>query len=689
MEKIFYERAINFLRKMDLIWQILHGMDLEKLQEKLILARTIEEKKAVLFKIPKIKSLYARLAFSFLPSELELIALELCAIGQSEKVFRVSDLELLVPTERFYQELGGVLGYQVEVLKRIKKTECTFRDWQIRKPEFIDVSLESTVVLDGIYHSLKHLDQLAEVYPLGGAADRLHLLDQKTNQELPAAKLQFGGRSLLETMVRDLEAREWLCFQIFKKKVTTPIAIMTSMEKENHQHVVNICEEKKWFGRPKESFCFFIQPSVPTVDEEGNWHVLEDGRPLLKPGGHGVLWKLAKDQNVFSWLCQLGCKKGIVRQINNPIAGIDYGLLAFSGIGMIRDFSFGFVSCQRLVKAAEGMIVLLENSEGETVLTNIEYCDFEKYGIVDEPIEVGNPFSKYSSNTNILFVDLKAIEKAVEAKPYPGLLMNLKSLSQKKGVKMGRLESTMQNIADVFLEKRKNPEKTFVTFNHRSKTISVAKKAFLDGNALETPEQCFYELLSENQNLLGLCQFEVPSRISLEQYLKEGPNCLFLYNPALGPVYSLISQKIRGGKMFPKSEFILEIAEADISNLQISGSLQIMAESAIGKNCQFELAPRIHLKNVEIKNRGVNWEQSSPFWKMDSIRHESVLIELKGWSEFEAIDVCFEGAYHFIVEEGQKMKISQNGKNLKIEIEPIDSSPFWKYSWENGIKIQR
>ena len=438
---------IIFLRKMVLIWQILHGMDLKNLQEKLISAQTIEEKRDILFEIPRLQSLYESLGFSALSEELQLIALELCAINQFDCV---KHLEMLIPAERFYRELGGIVGYQREVLKRIKNSDSFYKNWQFRTPEFIDISSESADVLDAIYQSLKHLDKLAEFYPLGGAADRLHLLDSKTNQELPAAKLQFAGRSLLETMIRDLEAREWLCFQLFRKKVITPIAMMTSMEKENHLHVKEICEEKNWFGRPKEKFCFFVQPLVPTVDEEGNWHVLEDGKFLLKPGGHGAIWKLAKDEHVFSWLHREGCKKAIVRQINNPIAGIDYGLMAFSGIGLIHDYSFGFVSCQRLVRSAEGMIVLLENPNGETVLTNIEYCDFEKYGIIDEPIEAGKPFSKYTSNTNILFIDLDAIQKAVETEPFPGLLMNLKPLPQKKGRKFGRLESTIQNIPNFF-----------------------------------------------------------------------------------------------------------------------------------------------------------------------------------------------------------------------------------------------
>lgn len=54
---------------------------------------------------------------------------------------------------------------------------------------------------------------------------------------------------------------------------------------------------------------------------------------VLKPGGHGVIWKLASDEGVFAWFSGWERKAAIVRQISNPVAGTDVTLLALSGIG--------------------------------------------------------------------------------------------------------------------------------------------------------------------------------------------------------------------------------------------------------------------------------------------------------------------------------------------------------------------
>ena len=114
-----------------------------------------------------------------------------------------------------------------------------------------------------------------------------------------------------------------------------------------------------------------------------------------------MLWKLLKQSGTFEWLKEKGSKKALVRQINNPMAAIDYGLLAFLGFGHLNEKCFGFASCSRLVNAHEGMNVVKEKGE-DHLLTNIEYCDFEKCGIEDKPYEEGGKYSRFPSNTNIL-----------------------------------------------------------------------------------------------------------------------------------------------------------------------------------------------------------------------------------------------------------------------------------------------
>jgi UTP---glucose-1-phosphate uridylyltransferase len=603
-----------------------------------------------------------RVSWQGLSSEEALVLKQVAAIGQADIVLdgeRSEDfyrlLERLIEMDRFYREIGGIVGYQAKVLSLIAQEEKG-APAVYHAPSFIDISEETAAVKEEIQWGLEAMPEMAEIYPLGGAADRLHLVDEKNGQELPAAKLPFAGHMLLEHLVRDLDAREKLYYKTFGKEVVTPIAIMTSHEKQNHRHVLQICEEKRWFDRPKEMFRFFVQPLVPMVDIRGNWCMQGALRPLFKPGGHGAIWKMAQDSGVFDWLHRLGKKCTLVRQINNPIAGLDYGLLAFTGIGWKKEMKFGFASCPRLVKSAEGVNVLKEQ-EGKIALTNIEYCDLAKFGIEDSPLKAGEPYSRFSSNTNILFANLAALKKAVKAMPFPGLILNLKKTAfvdaegKKREQVLGRLESTMQNIADVFTEPKKEGLKTkstYLTYNVRSKTISTAKKAYVPGGPLmETPENCFYDLLQENRHLLEQCGWQLPPSRTIEEYLRLGPAALFLYQPTLGPLYSLIREKIGQGHLAMGSELLLEIADVTLRNLHLNGSLQIIAENSA--SCILE--------NVTIENQGVDWSASAPFWRMGLKRRETVKIILKGTGRLMARNKTLKGNQLFVVESGKTVTI--------------------------------
>lgn len=607
---------------------------------------------------------------------------ELVAIGQEKRLFEGAKPEDLAPffgrlevVDRFYREMGGIEGYQQTVLKLLKHPQSSFKEGDAySSPPFFHIEEMNSAVQEAIEWGLDALPEMAEMIPLGGAADRLHLLDETTRTELPAARLPFAGRPLLETLLRDLEAREFLYYQKTGRQVTTPIAVMTSEEKNNHRHVIAICEEAGWFGRPSDSFRFFTQPLVPTVDEAGNWILLGPLKPLCKPGGHGAIWKLARDAGIFDWLKSLGRKKTLVRQINNPIAGLDYGLLAFTGYGWKRGMRFGFASCPTLPNAAEGINVLISRSEEnklKVVLTNIEYCDFAKCGITDT--------SRFSSNTNILFADLEAVANAVATIPFPGLLINAKKAvytttsGDKKEAVMARLESTMQNIADVFVETKPlgaplKTDTTYITYNPRHKTISTAKRAYVPGGTLlETPEKCFYDLLLAHRELLEkYCRFELPPQSTLEESIKKGPDFVFLYHPALGPLYSLIAEKMQKGRLALHSELILEVAHFFSRNLEVEGSLQILADRITGHRdpqgvLRFsDQVGSCVLENVRVVNKGVLWQP--PFWKMAHQRKESVRIVLRGKSRFVARNVELKGNLEFIVEDGMELELSESGK---------------------------
>ena len=60
----------------------------------------------------------------------------------------------------------------------------------------------------------------------------------------------------------------------------------------------------------------FEQPMVPVVSaEDGQWLLPEPLRPMMKPGGHGAIWKLMLDRGVFDYFAQRRRQAAIVRQI--------------------------------------------------------------------------------------------------------------------------------------------------------------------------------------------------------------------------------------------------------------------------------------------------------------------------------------------------------------------------------------
>ncbi|MBF5059746.1 UTP--glucose-1-phosphate uridylyltransferase [Candidatus Neptunochlamydia vexilliferae] len=550
--------------------------------------------------------------------------------------------------------------------------------YTLRPPEGIDIRKEDEVVKKAILEGIKRQGEMAEVYPVGGAADRLELKDEKTEEGLPAARLIFLGKPLLEGVIADLQAREYLHYKFFGKQVTTPIVMMTSHVNRNHAHIRAICAQNKWFGRPEESFRFATQPLVPTFTKQGKWCLQRQGKLLLKPGGHGALWKLLDQEGVFAWLKKLGKKKMLVRQINNPMAAIDYGLLAFLGLGHAQDKAFGFASCPRLVNAHEGMNVVKVQGE-EEVLTNVEYCDFEKRGIEDKPFEPGGSHSRFPSNTNILFADIEKIEEVVRKNPNPGLLVNFRkghhyhSPNHKEPI--ARLETTMQNIADHF-----PASESYLTFNKRRKTISTTKrKSTAKGALLETPEGCYYDYMLNAHELLGAyCNMELPSFPDGTTFAKEGPPFLFSYHPALGPLYSIIGKKIRGGTLANGSELQLEIADLNIENLTLEGSLLIDATNIMGHQEEGLLrysdqTGQCILKNVTVKNEGIDWEEEDHlFWKHEVKRRSALKVVLHGHSQFIAENVTLRGDLTLDVPHGMKMTAKEEKGRVSFIMEPLD-----------------
>lgn len=697
------------------------------LVEDLKAASSIDEKLRLLDDFQRVKEFLKapsvlRSFLATLSKESQLVIKAVIATGQGDRVLAfpsrdpeaLSKLQLLIKelieVEHFYKEIGGVLGYHLLMQQCLLESEVppAASEVNYHVPEGVDISNFTREVREALILGIEKLEEMAEIYPVGGAADRLNLQDEKTAVPLPAAKLPFCGRTLLEGMIRDLQAREYLHYKLFRKQVHTPVVMMTSQEKDNHAQILSICESKGWFGRSKEAFRFFSQPSVPSMNTKGHWCMQGALQLLLKPGGHGVIWKLARDSKTFEWLSEKGKKKALVRQINNPIAGTDYGLLAFTGVGCKENKVFGFASCPRKVGAMEGINILLEKKREagvEYVLTNIEYCDLNKCQLVDQTEKNDPERSKFSSNTNILFVDLQAVSQAVEESPFPGVVINPKKMTYRRDDELieeevARLESTMQNIADCFVQsfscplpkgKRRQVMRTFLTFNERRKTISTVKREYVEGGPLnETPEGCFLDLQENARELLlDFCKMQLTAK-GEDLFIP----FLFFYHPALGPLYSIIAQKVSGGKIAQGSELRLEIAEAEIRGLDLDGSLIVQADSPMGHQEETatlsysEKAGKCVLKNVRVRNRGIDWDAKNTFWKEEITRKEECRIVIRGSGEFYAEDVTFEGPLSIVVEDGVRVTAqSIGGKPHFIRQRISRPTWFWNYTLTEDYHI--
>lgn len=656
-----------------------------------------------------------------------LVIKSIIAIGQGHRLLDdikdtliIDIVETLLPVEKFYQPIGGIVGYHLNFIKLVleaeKEENIVSKDHKSQRylePPHIDLTHKTKELWEAIRLGIDSLPKMAEIYVVGGAGDRLNLMDEQ-QCPLPVAQLFFSGKTLLEGLIQDLQAREYLYYKLNRKQVTVPIVMMTSREKNNYQNIMKICSSQNWFGRSLESFKLFIQPLVPVITIKGDWAIFENGSLMLKPGGHGVIWKLAKDNGIFQFLIEKEIHKAVVRQINNPIAGVDYNLLAFTGIGFKNDKAFGFCSCARRLNTAEGMLILIEEETKNGysyAISNIEYTDFIKKGIQDLPIEKGSIYSAFPANTNILFIDLEDVQEAVESCPIPGMVINMKTsvttlneTRSKELIPAGRLESLMQNLADVMNDcfptrlTTITPDlfKTFLTYNDRKKTISVTKKAYLPAQSiLETPEGCFYDLLVIYRELLTKeCEMQLPEMSNEQDYLEKGPSFIFSFHPALGPLFSIISQKIHGGKLSEGSELHLEIAELELNNLDLEGSLSIVSDSIMGHrdqqgNIQYsENNGKCILKNVKVINKGIDRKESHLYWKGDIRRHERLSITLDGNAEFYCENATFVGDQHIHVPHQHQMFVHQENGQLFFDLRKIEGPTwYWRYSFDPKSQI--
>ncbi|KAL8520290.1 hypothetical protein ACS0TY_011002 [Phlomoides rotata] len=629
-------------------------------------------------------------------------------LKDEERAALRSLVKMLGEVEQFYDCIGGIIGYQMSVLVLLAQSNhdehtITWSEQtnkllkcqlvEIHPPSVLDLSEDTEYASQAAFWGIEGLPDLGEIYPLGGSADRLGLVHPETGECLPAAMLPFYGRTLLEGLIRDLQAREFLYFKLYGKQCITPIAIMTSSAKNNHWHITCLCERLSWFGRGRSNFKLFEQPLVPAVAaEDGNWIVTRPFQLVCKPGGHGVIWKLAHDKGVFKWFQGHERKGATVRQISNVVAATDLSLLALAGIGLRHKKKLGFASCKRNSGATEGINVLFEkNLDGKWAygFSCIEYTEFKKFGVTVAHHSPKSLQAEFPANTNILYVDLASAEHIGSSKTessLPGMVLNVKKpityidqFGMKHSVLGGRLECTMQNIADNFTNLYssrcyngvEDDLDTFIVYNERRKVTSSAKKSrkHAHKSMQQTPDGALLDILRNAYDLLSHCDVKIPKIEGNEEYVNSGPPYLILLHPALGPLWEVTRQKFLGGSIAKGSELQIEVAEFLWRNVQLDGSLIILAENVVGSTRTNELdeailqygrsCARCKLENVKVLNDGINWNSGyNLYWKHDVQRFEALKVVLHGNAEFEAKDVVIQGNYVFDVPDGYKLQIT-------------------------------
>jgi hypothetical protein len=571
----------------------------------------------------------------------------------------------LEEAERFYQSKGGLIGYQADLMDLLDQ-QPTAEPPQFLQPPVFDLAAEPDLYWRATRRGLEALPLCAELYPAGGAGDRLGLCDS-AGEPLPVALLEFDGQTLLEAMVDDLFAREWLSYRIFGQQLTCPIAMMSSREKDNHKKLLHFCEHNDWFGRERSSMRLFMQPLVPVINPDGHW-VLHGEQIWMKPGGHGVVWKLLQERGIVEWLFAHHASLLLIRQVNNPLAASDRNLLALVGIGLEEDKIMGFASCPRIAGAAEGMnVVRLQPSPSgiQAAVTNVEYTDFKKLGWRDEPISPNQPYSAFPSNTNILFLHLqKALQKLPEF-PIPGLVLNLKAApvpgEQQQRV-VGRLESTMQNLAD-YLSTPWSPGQSpstfesFCTSNSRLCVLSAAKKAWSPGQPVfETPQGAYLDLLRQRLEVLRGADWQVPT----QHEDADRPVCLVHWHPACGPLHTIVQQRLPAGKLHPGAELRLELAEVYAERVEIAGSFLVEAHQPLGPaNPTIRFGAgcgQLYLRNVRIANEGAVRTSAGWDYRANPQRVECCRIVLEGASLFSAADVTLPGDLCIRVPDGMHIE---------------------------------
>lgn len=586
----------------------------------------------------------------------------------------------LHPVEKLYLQEGGIIEYQRQVKELLdtKKESAKNLSTSYFPSPSVSLEKEASEKRRASYFGILGTPQAAEVIVAGGAADRL-------SKDIPTALIEFLDYTLLERMVRDLDAREYVFWKLTKKRVKTPLLIMISPVKGSDQRIQAFLEEKSWLGRDEKQVHLLVQPLVPTFDESGNWYTTDPYKLLVRPQGHGPIFSLILDK-YFDELKREGRTKLVIRQVNNPAPSTDATLAALLGYGLIHKKRFGYVSVPRETERSEGVLTL-RCRDDKCAIVNVEYVEIETLKSLGQ--------EEFQANTNLLFADLDAIQSVQSAVKKEGLMLNFKKLHGEK--KLARIEQAMQSVSSAFTSKHAATSPTFQLSTLRSKALTAIRKVGRGWSDLnDTVEGALWQHLQNMSFMMEeFCDVEMPSLL-LSEVAAKGVPFLVDFHPALGPFWEIIGAKIQSGVIAKGSELRLEIADLYLAHFELSGALLIHAENVTGaKDASGVLEPsdstgRVILKDVVIQNAGSQLMSMNKVASGKIERLESLSIVLEGCSAFIAEGALFEGDYSYIVPDGMCLRVRQGEEGvLEEEYVPFQpANPLWDYALGEDFAIE-
>ena len=169
-------------------------LNLHTLALNIVNAKTERDIFDILESLPSVRSFHSTFAdigkkINNLGEKKRLVCLKVIAIGQGKLLKRYDFSEENADTaalfqalecvEEFYSSIGGIIGYQRLALDLIHSLSEPSPPLELMQPEGFDIREEAEGLFFA-FEGLKHLDEFAMLYPVGGAGDRFGLVDKKT-----------------------------------------------------------------------------------------------------------------------------------------------------------------------------------------------------------------------------------------------------------------------------------------------------------------------------------------------------------------------------------------------------------------------------------------------------------------------------------------------------------------------------